>query len=123
MSILNGLATIVGNVGGDAAMGALWFNTEDSRTYVRAGGYWVDANPPVAPAPSFYTGNLEFSGDTIISDTKAWTFGTDGNITLPAGGNLITSTGGLHSISLDLLKSIVASSSTWGEFQANIAAL
>ena len=123
VSILNGLATIVGNVGGDAAMGALWFNTEDSRTYVRAGGYWVDANPPVAPAPSFYTGNLEFSGDTIISDTKAWTFGTDGNITLPAGGNLITSTGGLHSISLDLLKSIVASSSTWGEFQANIAAL
>ena len=85
VSILNGLATIVGNVGGDAALGALWFNTEDSRTYVRAGGYWVDANPPVSPAPSFYTGNLEFSGDTIISDTKAWTFGTDGNLVMPPG--------------------------------------
>ena len=85
VSILNGLATIVGNVGGDAALGALWFNTEDSRTYVRAGGYWVDANPPVSPAPSFYTGNLEFSDTTIISDTKAWTFGTDGNLSLPQG--------------------------------------
>ena len=85
VSILNGLATIVGNVGGDAALGALWFNTEDGRTYVRAGGYWVDANPPVSPAPSFYTGNLEFSGETITSDTKSWTFGTDGNLSLPPG--------------------------------------
>ena len=81
----NTIGAIVGNVGGDAALGALWFNTEDSRTYVRAGGYWVDANPPVAPAPSFYTGNLEFSGETIISDTKSWTFGTDGNLVMPQG--------------------------------------
>lgn len=54
---------------------------------------------------------------------KTWTFGTDGNLALPAGGNLVTSTGSLHTISLDLLKSIVASSGSWSEFQANIAAL
>ena len=54
---------------------------------------------------------------------KWWIFGDDGNLTIPAGGNLVTSTGSLHTISLDLLKSIVASSGSWGEFQANIAAL
>ena len=54
---------------------------------------------------------------------KWWIFGDDGNLALPAGGNLVTSTGSLHTISLDLLKSIVASSGSWGEFQANIAAL
>jgi hypothetical protein len=63
----------------------------------------------------------------IYTDTGGsayqWQFGTDGNLTMPQSGNLITSTGSLHSISLDLLKSIVASSSTWGEFQSNIAAL
>jgi hypothetical protein len=57
------------------------------------------------------------------SGFKWWIFGDDGNLTLPAGGNLVTSTGSLHTISLDLLKSIVASSGSWGEFQANIAAL
>jgi hypothetical protein len=85
VSILNGLATIVGNVGGDPANGTLWFNTEDGRTYVRADGYWVDANPTIVAPPSFYTGNLEIAGSSIISDTKSWTFGTDGNLSLPAG--------------------------------------
>lgn len=70
---------------------------------------------------------LERNGGNIViganADTHHWTFGTDGNLTMPQSGNLITSTGSLHSISLDLLKSIVASSSTWGEFQSNIAAL
>jgi hypothetical protein len=60
---------------------------------------------------------------TVGVVSKNWTFDTTGNLALPAGGNLVTSTGSLHSISLDLLKSIVASSTTWGEFQANIAAL
>ena len=57
------------------------------------------------------------------SPAKEWAFDKDGNLTLPAGGNLVTSTGSLHTISLDLLKSIVASSVTWEEFQANVAAL
>jgi len=57
------------------------------------------------------------------ADRAQWQFNTDGNLTLPTGGNLITSTGSLHTISLDLLKSIVASSGSWNEFQANIAAL
>ena len=69
------------------------------------------------------TGAVDIRSDNMAGNSAVWTFGTDGNITLPSGGNLITSTGSLHSISLDLLKSIVASSSTWGEFQANIAAL
>ena len=57
------------------------------------------------------------------ADRAQWQFNTDGNLTLPAGGNLVTSTGSLHTISLDLLKSIVANSTGWSEFQANIAAL
>ena len=70
------------------------------------------------------TGNVGIRATTqSLSSTALWTFSTDGNLTMPQSGNLITSTGSLHSISLDLLKSIVASSSTWGEFQSNIAAL
>jgi hypothetical protein len=45
------------------------------------------------------------------------------NIVIPAGGNVVTSSGSMYSIRLAQLKSIVASSATWGEFQANIAAL
>ena len=67
-------------------------------------------------------GNVQIQAQNGVS-AYTWTFGTDGNLTMPQSGNLITSTGSLHSISLDLLKSIVASSSTWGEFQSNIAAL
>ena len=67
-------------------------------------------------------GNVQIRAQNGVL-TNTWTFNTDGNLTMPQSGNLITSTGSLHSISLDLLKSIVASSSTWGEFQSNIAAL
>jgi hypothetical protein len=67
-------------------------------------------------------GNVQIRAQDVGS-TSTWTFNSDGNLTMPQSGNLITSTGSLHSISLDLLKSIVASSTTWGEFQSNIAAL
>lgn len=59
-------ATIVGNVGGDADNGTLWFNTEDGRNYIRYSGAWVDANPTIAPLASYYLGNLTVDGVKII---------------------------------------------------------
>ncbi|CAB4133288.1 hypothetical protein UFOVP257_117 [uncultured Caudovirales phage] len=81
----------------------------------------VTANNPLyvgAGDVGILTGDYLYTGTTNV-----WNFGADGNLTLPAGGNLVTSTGSLHTISLNLLKSIVASSGSWEEFQANIASL
>jgi hypothetical protein len=52
----------VGNTA-EGTEGALWYNTEDGRTYVYALDTWIDANPPVVP------GNMVG-------------YGQDGNITL-----------------------------------------
>lgn len=64
--------THVGNTA--PASGLIWYNTEDGRTYNRVNGAWVDANPSVLP------------GDIV-------TFNEDGNVTLPAGGQVTWANG------------------------------
>jgi len=41
------------------------------------------------------TGNIVMNTDDYVGNTAQWTFGTNGNLTLPAGGNLIVSSGGI----------------------------
>ena len=79
--------------------GRLWFNSTDSRLYVKYNNQWVDANPAVVPPASTYTGELEIS-ETRISNTdytgtkdieiensdKVWKFASDGELTV--AGNI-----------------------------------
>ena len=85
----NTIGAIVGNVGGDAANGRLWYDTNDGRTYVRYSGQWVDASPTVAPLASYYLGNLTIDNRTITSSdsdySADYTFGTDGTFTTKWG--------------------------------------
>jgi len=66
-----------------APAGGLWYNTDDGRTYVKFANTWVDASPTVAPAPSYYLGNLSITDTTIYSGESAYTFGIDGNLIVP----------------------------------------
>lgn len=69
-------ATAAGIYAGNTAptVGFAWYNTEDGRTYNKVNGVWVDANPSVVP------------GDIV-------TYNSDGNITLPAGGQVTWANG------------------------------
>ena len=53
----------------------LFLGGENSHVKISAG-----ANPPV----------------TVLANNNIWTFGTDGNLTLPAGGQILDSTGNLY---------------------------
>jgi hypothetical protein len=77
--------TTVGNTAPSGTEGALWYNTNDGRTYVYALDTWIDANPTVAPAPSYYLGNnleitdIEESGNklVILADANGDQIGLD----------------------------------------------
>jgi len=102
--------------GFDTLLGSgAWTATANASTFtvvsvVPNGDYWriTVAENPNGIMPATATFNRAASG---------------ANIVIPAGGNVVTSSGSMYSIRLAQLKSIVASSATWGEFQANIAAL
>jgi hypothetical protein len=59
----------------------------------------------------------------IEADAKQWTFGTDGDLTLPAGGDIVDSTGATAFVSLATLKQVVAASTDFADFQTRIAGM
>ena len=59
----------------------IWYNTNDGRTYLKYNDAWVDANPTVAPAPSYYLGNLTVDGEVVNF--------TYGNLTIDDTGTLL----------------------------------
>ena len=107
-----------------------WSLDENRRVYAQSNWNFNQDGSTRFPG-DIITQNISNYYDVVIcanitnnnADRAQWKFNTDGNLTLPASGNILTSTGSLHTISLDLLKSIVSSSGSWSAFQANIAAL
>ena len=84
----------------DLSEGALWYNSTDGRTYVKYSDLWVDANPPVVPHVSTYLDGLVVEGTSIATTeidaditVQEVTFTADGRIKLPAGGDIVDSTG------------------------------
>jgi hypothetical protein len=59
----------------------------------------------------------------IEADTKQWTFSTDGDLTLPAGGDIVDSTGAKAFVSLATLKQVFAASTDFADFQTRIAGM
>ena len=92
--------TITSDTAPTDALGRLWYNSTDGRTYVKYGDLWVDANPPVVPHVSTYLDGLVVDG-TAISTTETdanitvqdVTFTADRRIQLPVGGDIVDSTG------------------------------
>ena len=78
----SGQSANVGNVAPTTGTGSLWYDTTDGRMYANIGTVWVDANPTVAPAPSFYLGNI------TIDDGNVITF-PGGTLTVDSTGNLL----------------------------------
>lgn len=80
-------------------LGRLWFNSTDSRLYIKYNNQWVDASPAVIPPASTYTGELEIT-ETKISNidytgakdveienaSSVWKFAGDGELTV--AGNI-----------------------------------
>jgi hypothetical protein len=65
-------------------------------------------------------------GDVVIgtnTNTKNWRFDTDGDLTLPAAGDILDSTGESQFISISGLKILVADSTDFADFKTRIAAL
>ena len=89
----NGTTANISNVAPSTTTGTLWFDTTDGRLYVNDGNVWVDANPTVAPDPSFYLGNLSVTDTTVYSATAGWNFGQDGTLTVP--GTIVTPMGNI----------------------------
>ena len=92
--------TITSDTAPTDALGRLWYNSTDGRTYVKYGDLWVDANPPVVPHVSTYLDGLTVEGTSIATtETDAditvqdVTFTADGCIQLPLGGDIVDSTG------------------------------
>lgn len=81
----------VANAAPDSNAG-LWYDITDGRLYTKVNDVWVDANPTVAPAPSFYLGNLEINGDTINFTNGTLTIDSTGNLLV--NGSLVTGSGG-----------------------------
>ena len=79
--------------------GQLWFNSADSRMYIKYNEQYIDASPAVIPPASIYTGELEIT-DTRISNidytgakdveienaSSVWKFAGDGELTV--AGNI-----------------------------------
>jgi len=61
--------------------------------------------------------------NSLVNGNYTVSLSTDGNLTFPDGNVQTTAFVSSNYINKSLLKSIVASSNTWSEFQANIAAL
>ena len=65
-------------------------------------------------------------GDVVIgtsTNTKNWRFDTNGDLTLPAAGDILDSTGESQFISISGLKTLVADSTDFADFKTRIAAL
>ena len=58
-----------------------------------------------------------------VGDIHHWNFGADGQFTLPAGGNVVLSTGAPAFVSISVLKQLVSDSTGFADFQSRIAAL
>ena len=76
------------------ANNVLWYNTTDGRLYVKYNSTWVDASPTVAPAPSYYLGDLDISGNVISFPNGTLT--VDGTGNLLVNGNLVTGGGSTY---------------------------
>jgi hypothetical protein len=65
-------------------------------------------------------------GDVVIgtnTNTKNWRFDTNGDLTLPAAGDILDSTGESQFISISGLKTLVSDSTDFADFKTKIAAL
>ena len=65
-------------------------------------------------------------GDVVIgtnANTKRWRFDNNGELTLPAGGNVVLSTGAPAFVYISVLKQLVSDSTDFADFQSRIAAL
>ena len=74
------------------ADGNIWYNSQDGNTYVQYGGQWVDANPPVIPAPSTYLGDITIDGSVISINDSTLTINTSGRLLV--NGSEVTGVGG-----------------------------
>ena len=74
----------------------LWYNTDDGRFYVKYNDIWVDASPTVAPAPSYYLGNLSITDDVVDFTYGNLTIDSTGNLLV--NGNLVTGSGGVGTV-------------------------
>ena len=72
------------------ADGNIWYNSQDGNTYVQYAGQWVDANPPVIPAPSTYLGEITVDGSVININDSTLTINTSGTL-LVNGESIISS--------------------------------
>ena len=59
----------------------------------------------------------------VYTSGHQWVFGTDGQFTLPAGGNVVLSTGAPAFVYISVLKQLVSDSTDFADFQSRIAAL
>ena len=70
---------------------------------------------------------IEKNGGNVIigtdTNSRQWTFDTNGNLTLPAGGDIKNSAGASEYISVTSLKTLVAASTDFADFQTRISAL
>ena len=98
------------------ADGNIWYNSQDGNTYVQYAGQWVDANPPVIPAPSTYLGDISIDGSVININDSTLTINTSG--TLLVNGSEVTGVGSATTSTL-INGTYTVSIGNDGKFQSN----
>jgi hypothetical protein len=87
----------------------------DDYNYVKLPGlYGIDPNAQQG---------VEIGSSLNEGTVNVWKFGTDGHLTLPAGGNIVDSTGATAFVSLATLKQVVADSTDFADFKSRIAGM
>ena len=85
-------STVVSDTAPEEALGRLWYNTTDGRTYVRYNDTWVDASPQIPQEiPEGFSGDYNdlinipeaTLADRLVAGSKSVILGTDGLITFP----------------------------------------
>jgi hypothetical protein len=85
-------------------IGSQWFNTLDARTYIAYNNQWVDSSPLIQPTPdtdldvnsiTFPDASVQTSAysNKLVNGVKEIVFDSNGNLILPAGGDILDSTG------------------------------
>jgi hypothetical protein len=85
-------------------IGSQWFNTLDARTYIAYNNQWVDSSPLIQPTPdtdidvnsiTFADASVQTSAysNKLVNGVKEIVFDSNGNLILPAGGDILDSTG------------------------------
>jgi hypothetical protein len=101
--------------------GNLWFDDIDSRLYVQYNGQWVDANPPLVPAPSTYLDDITVDGNTININNSTLTINTSGTLLIngqPITG--FTATNSIADVAFSPPDASVTGTLWWDENSGNL---